>query len=269
MSLPYYRQTLLEHLSERTSRNRNYSLRSFARALGIEASTLSQVLSGKRFLSIEKAAEVTGKLGLSPDEQQAFKVSLAQAKKQAGHKRFTSEMKQALTPRQNEVVPSRELSLDAFRIVADWHHFAILVLTQVRGFRSDPEWIAQQLGIPLADVLLGIDRLKSLELLREEDGRLVRASGRIESADKSLTTAAHRRRQKQILEKSIASLDRDPIEKRNHTAMTLAIDEKKLPEAKKRIQSFMNDMTEFLETGTQTRVYEMIVNLIPLQKENP
>jgi hypothetical protein len=50
--------------------------------------------------------------------------------------------------------------------------------------------------------------------------------------------------------------------------MTLAIDAEKLPEAKIRIQKFMSELTQFLETGSQTRVYEMVVNLFPLQQNS-
>ena len=63
------------------------------------------------------------------------------------------------------------------------------------------------------------------------------------------------------------SLDEDPIEERNHTAMTFAINTRKIPEAKKCIEKFIAQMTELLEDGDRDRVYEMTVNLFPLQKK--
>jgi len=49
--------------------------------------------------------------------------------------------------------------------------------------------------------------------------------------------------------------------------MTLAVCEEKIPEAKARIEKFLCDLTDFLEDGERSRVYELTVNLFPLQKE--
>ena len=270
MKMSFYRQALHQGLSERTAKNPKYSLRSFARYLGVEPSALSQVLNGKRYLSMEKVDLILAKLDLNPEEQERFRASLAQAKKEAGHERFSSEMKSVLraaSSQKDGATASRELSIDKFKVIADWYHYAILELTLTRGFKSDYEWIAKKLGISVSEVTLAVERLLELELLEVKNEKLVKTDSMLDTSDKHLTTSAHRRRQKQILEKSILSLENDPIEKRNHSAMTLAIDETKLPEAKKRIQKFMNELTEFLETGTKTKTYEMIVNLIPLEKE--
>ncbi len=87
------------------------------------------------------------------------------------------------------------------------------------------------------------------------------------TGDRELTTGAHRRHQKQILEKSIASLENTPIAKRNHTSMTMAIDPALLPEAKRRMEKFTQELCDFLESGKRKQVYEMAVNLFPMSKE--
>ncbi len=268
MKIPYYRQALHESLSQRTAKNAKYSLRSFARYLAIEPSALSQVLNGKRFLSLQKIERILSKLDLTPTEQETFKASLAQAKKDAGHARFSGEMKSIL---KNSRAPSnqektRELSIEKFKAIADWYHYAILELTLTKNFDPNPEIIAKRLGISTSDATLAIERLLSLELLEEKAGTLKKTDLNLDTSDKHLTAPALRRRQKQILEKSIESLENDDISVRNHSAMTLAIDPTLLPEAKARIQKFMSELTQFLESGNQIKPYEMIVNLIPLEK---
>jgi uncharacterized protein (TIGR02147 family) len=267
--LPFYRQSLHGQLGDRVAKNPKYSLRAFARYLDIEASALSQVLNGKRYLSVEKIDHILSKLDLNPIEQENFRSSLAKAKKNAGHQRFTPEMKAILRETQNRDAfdqKTREVSVDQFKVIADWYHYAILELTLTRDFQSNTEWIARKLEISNSEATLAVERLFSLQLLEDQNGRWKKTAVQLSSADKHLTTGAHRRRQRQVLEKSLKSLENDPIEVRNHSAMTLSIDEKKVPEAKRRIQKFMNELTEFLETGTQTKTYEMIVNLFPLER---
>src|SRR5579885_1829598 len=67
-----YRSVLQGKFDERRARNRGYSLRAFARDLGMTASSLSLVSSGKRRLSIRRAHLVAPRLGLGPAERSYF-----------------------------------------------------------------------------------------------------------------------------------------------------------------------------------------------------
>jgi uncharacterized protein (TIGR02147 family) len=263
----YYQQRIQASLSERIERNPRYSLRAFAKILGLQPSALSQIISGKRFPSSKLASRLFSVLNLSPLEEQEFLKSLAQAKVGAGLKRVSPQLRNLLS---QKAVPAatKDISLDLFRTMAEWYSSAILELTYLKGFKSDAQWIATQLGITVLEASTAIQRMLELELLQLVDGRLQKTNEQLVTADRHLTTKAHKNRQKKILEKSIDSLQNDPIAKRNHTAMTFAINSKKIPEAKARIEKFMNEMTLFLEEGEQDHVYEMTVNLFPLQKLN-
>ena len=57
-----YRDVLKEMLGTRVASNPNYSLRAFARDLGISASTLSHVLSLRKGLSTKSATQVAKKM---------------------------------------------------------------------------------------------------------------------------------------------------------------------------------------------------------------
>jgi len=92
-----------------------------------------------------------------------------------------------------------------------------------------------------------LKRLVELGLLKEVKGALRFTQLHI--------TTALKRRQKQILEKAISSLENDPIEIRSMTRMTIAIAPEKLPEAKKMILEFNREMSRFLESGNKKEVY--------------
>jgi transcriptional regulator with XRE-family HTH domain len=65
-SSPDYRDMLRAELASRQNRNPNYSLRSFARDLGLSAPRLSDVLRGRYGLSRSAAAAIADRLHLDP-----------------------------------------------------------------------------------------------------------------------------------------------------------------------------------------------------------
>src|SRR5215831_1953478 len=67
-----FRLFLQSELARRCSSNPQYSLRSFALQLGINHSTLSQLLRGKRALTPRMIKTLGARLGLRPEEIEAF-----------------------------------------------------------------------------------------------------------------------------------------------------------------------------------------------------
>jgi hypothetical protein len=64
------------------------------------------------------------------------------------------------------------LSLDAFQVISDWHHFAILELGSLKGFRITAANVAKDLGLHLEVATAAIERLIRLELLVLRRGAL-------------------------------------------------------------------------------------------------
>ncbi len=67
-----FRGMLRAELGRRQVKNPAYSMRAFARDLGLSASGLSEVLSGKHSLSLRRAVIVSQRLGLSGHESDDF-----------------------------------------------------------------------------------------------------------------------------------------------------------------------------------------------------
>ncbi|MBI1859777.1 MAG: TIGR02147 family protein [Deltaproteobacteria bacterium] len=261
----FYQDCLKRELARRMGGNPAYSMRAFARALDVPSGALSEVIQGRRRISYKLASRLSDALDLSVSDQRRFILSTAQASVTKGRKRVDPQFRRLL----NEKTESEEtfsLQHDIFQVIADWYHYAILELTYTRDFQSDPHWIASQLGISLPEAELAIDRLRRLNLLTVKSGRLSKSKEQLMTGNRGATSSAHRRRQRQVLERSITSLENDPIDQRNHTAMTMAIDPDLIPAAKKRIEKFQSDLCQFLEKGKRKRVYELTVNLFPLQR---
>lgn len=243
-----FRLWLQKQFTDRSRVNSRYSLRAFSRLLQMEASSVSQIMSGKRNPSKKVVDHICDRLSVGPETRESFTVTSKMSRKQV------------------ETAPLnfQQLAQDAFAIIADWYHYGILELTFVEDFESEPEWIAKRLGISSVEASIAIERLLRLELLARVDGRLLKTERFITNYSEGLTGPALKELQRQLLKKALEAIDMTPLEQKDITSMTMAIDPKKIPEAKARIKKFRRQLCEFLEDGERTVVYNLGVQLFPL-----
>lgn len=245
---------LNEHLTEAQLKNPLYSLRSFAKKVGLPASALSEIMNGKRRLSREKARGVLNRLCVDPD---------LSARILGG---FPEKMKYNRRSR-DEAVRYTRLDMDHFRVVSDWHHFAILSLSETEGYRHDPKWIARRLGIRAGEASLALDRLERLGMLErdEKTGKVIQTGVSYATSD-DVADLSLRKAHAQNLELARRSLEGDAVDERDFTAITMAIDPEMLPLAKKMIREFRDRLCATLESGAKKEVHKFCMQLIPLTK---
>jgi hypothetical protein len=238
----HFRLWLQKKFSERCRRNARYSLRSFAKSLEMDPSSLSQILSGKRPISKKMVGDICSRVAASPKELRAFGLLAS-----AGH---TEDYFQ--------------VGLDSFAIISDWYHFAIVELTSVSGFKPDPRWIGRKLGITAEEAKAAIARLQRAGLLAFENGNLNRTTKCFTNQSNVSTSSAHRELQRQILQKALLAVDECLPEEKDITSMTMAVDESNLLRAREMIRKFRRDLCDLLEDGEQSRVYHLGVQLYPV-----
>lgn len=251
-----YRQWLSEEFTKRCRRNSKYSIRAFADLLGLNSSTVSQLLSGKRQASPKMVKRLCETLGVGPEQERAL----------VNYANYKTYIKQDFDQEENKN-SYRQLTLDAYALIADWYHYAILEITFVQDFKSEPKWIAAKLGITAAEAKIAIERLIRLELLKEHDGKLFKTETFITNFSNGVTSGALKKLQKSVLEMGLEAIDNTPKDEKDITSMTFAIDEKKIPEAREKIKKFRREMSELLESGNQTRVYNLGIQLYPISNK--
>ncbi len=255
---PFHLARLEDELAERTRASSRYSLRAFARSLGVDAGALSRIFSQKQNLSLKLAHKVALELALAPQERSLFLNSVAEEKKMLSLTKVQEE-----GPRR-----SHEIEPELFKAVSELHHYALLELLSVEKFKPDPQWIARRLGISSLEARFTLERLVRLGFITKEKGRLKKTNAVFTVKDKCTSTPALRRQQKEILARARDALDNIPIEKRICNSMTMAIAPEKLPLARKLITDFTEALCEVLEDGKRKRVYQFNASLFPLDKEN-
>jgi uncharacterized protein (TIGR02147 family) len=258
---PYYRIRLRQELERRQAKNASYSLRAFAKSLAIDAAVLSRAINGKRVFSYGIAERAAVGLALPEKERLLFLGSIAQEKTRRALAAASASAPGTEAPREIHYLEN-----DLFEAIGDLAHYAILELTYVVDFRSDPRWIARQLGITVIEAERAVERLLRLGLLVRKDGRLQKAKSFITTKDKSRTSAELRRHHRQILARAAQSLETDPYERRSMSGTTLPIDPSKLPVARRMIDEFRAELCRVLTSGRMSKVYQLGISLFPLQK---
>lgn len=246
------RHLLQREFLERCGKNRVYSLRGYARALAINPSSLSRILRCERPVSEKMAVRLAARLGIKkfkPDRSQDLKIARGSS---GGPKK----------------IDYHQLSEDTFSVISDWYHFAILELTYLKNFRSQVAWIARALSINVAQANAAIERLLRLNLLTfDSTGTWKNTSGSHTNLNDDNKAAAYRKLQKSVLEMALSALAEVPIEERDQTAMTMAINTKRLPEAIEAITEFRRKISAICEQDTERdQVYQLGISLYPLTR---
>lgn len=261
-----YRTIMQDEFSYRVKENAAYSLRAFSRDLEISPSQLSDVLKGKIGLSSKKALEVAKHLGLNDNEGLCFKALveiehgrspqiIEEAKKFLSAHSFSENFK--------------GLHQDEFKVVSDWHHFAILSTMEMDNYDGTVSFLAAKLNLPFSETEDAIKRMLKLDYIDLKDGKFIVAPIMLATTN-GIPSSALKKFHKQHIAKSLKAVDDVPVELRDITSMTMAIDVNKLPEAKEMIKRFRRELCRFLESGAKNEVYNINIQLIPLSyKEEP
>jgi len=257
-----YRSVLREELEARCKKNLRYSLRAFSRDLGITSSRLSEVLSGRYGLSRQAAEGIAKKLGWNKAESAVF-CDLVDSE-HARAKKKKAEAKSRLKAKPSNY---QQLTLDSFQVISDWYHYAILELTSVRDFESDPKWIARRLGISDHIVTAAIERLKRLDLLIEKGGTLQASTG-FTASPSGIPSDALKKFHRQLLEKALSSIYLQTVEERDISHIVLAVDRNQIKDAQEEIKKFRRSFdSRFGQASKKDEVYCLGVTFFRLQEK--
>jgi transcriptional regulator with XRE-family HTH domain len=240
-----FRLFLQSELARRCARNAQYSLRAFALHLGVDHSTLSQWLRGRRPITARSIETIGAKLNLSADAVQQYI-------EHAGRD-------------DSPAMPADILTGDTMSVIVDWYHFAILELTRLAEFRCDSRWIARVLDISVDEVNFAVQRLIRLGLLdMESSDSWIDRSGDAHVNLESLSPETLDRQQTQAKTLSVGAVRTVPVTLRDQSSITLAINSARLPRAVELIARFRQQLVDLLQDGGADDVYQLEIALFPV-----
>jgi uncharacterized protein (TIGR02147 family) len=215
---------------------------------------LSEILRGKRRLSLKGTRKIAEALGLTETE--------------AKHLGFLVQKENGALPSTEKAsLSTRSLSLDMFNLLSDWYTFGILTLTECEGFRWDEKWIAKRLGISVNEVNLAVARLERVGLLERKNGKRVVTKDYVLSPD-GIPSEAIRNYHRQMLTRAIHALEMQKIGERENTGIGFSVNPRELSSIKKDISDFLDTIMEKYGRGKKAReVYQCEVALFRLTRE--
>lgn len=174
----------------RRARNSRYSLRAFARDLGVSRSVLSSALLERTALSQKNRRRLVSMFG--------------------------SESKVS------------ELPSERFHLFDRWYYLPILNLCHLVSHRTTPLWVAKELGIQVGQAKEAIAMLVSNGYLRIEKGRFLRCVPPFDTRN-DVSAAQIQRYHQSILSLAAQAITREPVERREYQTMCLALSNEYYP----------------------------------------
>ncbi|MEO5666554.1 MAG: DUF4423 domain-containing protein [Bdellovibrionota bacterium] len=252
-----YREILLGEFKMRVATNSAYSLRAYARDLGLSSSRLSAIMKGHEGLSRQVAEKVSQKIGLSPSMTEHF-CDLVDSE----HAR--SEIKRKLARARIEAArfkSEHRLSLDSFQLLSEWQHFALREMVRLKRFRLDFAQLAARLEIEEKLVREAWQRLLRMNLVHQDP--VTKAWSTVDDVQSPVgeVSTAIQNYHRQMLDKAHASLSRDPFSQRYFSSIVVPMDPKRISEAGALIREFRRSFESKLPQDTEaTDVYCLSLN---------
>jgi uncharacterized protein (TIGR02147 family) len=248
------REALRNELARRCARNPRYSLRAFARHLGTDHSTLSQILRGRRALAVRTIERMCTRLGIDKDQRERFVVAERMRRRQTA----------------DEPEQIRRLGRDAMLLLSDWRHFAVLELTRLDAFKPDSRWIARVLGASVDDVNIVVQRLLRFGLLQMTDAGRWTANGStapITFSELLDAVALRLSTRGASLPAATTECDYRPGDR---SETTLAVDSRRVNAAIEIMERCRSDVAKLLTSGDQKDdVYRLEISLLPATITKP
>jgi transcriptional regulator with XRE-family HTH domain len=239
-------EMLREAFALRSAR-RVYSLRAFARDLGVSHTYLSLILNGKKRLPLNTLVSLSTKLGLDH-----------RGLSQLGHKIDVDQKRSRAFAR---------LEIDRFRLLSQWYYVAILELIEIDTFKFSAANVAEYFHLSIDETKEALTVLKRLGLIRLTKGKWTKVENRF-SVVAPNSQAAIRAYHRQMILKAYDELSKtsEPEFKlRDITGITMPINPHRILGAKRKLARFRRSLEAYLTQGKCSEVYQLNLQLFPLR----
>lgn len=245
---------------EYKSRNKNFSVRAFAKRLEMQPGATNEILKGERRVSRKIAERIAEKLNLDPTERndllKDFPVKLRRSSKHSIQKN-------------GQELQAMKLSADQYASVSEWIHFAILSIMKTIDFKQDTTWISERFGVSAREVERALERLENIDLIvRDEQGHISRTSSSVSTTDDVLNLSLQKAHlaDLELAKEKLQTLT--PAE-RDFSFLIFNGHPRHLPEAKEILRRAQDEIEALMDQDEPKEVYKICTYLYPLTiKEN-
>jgi len=257
------RQFLLDYLSNRQKTDPNFSVRKWAKEMGLKThSLLVMLLQNKREIRIQHCDFLCKGSNLDTNEKAYFK-TLVQYKDAQ-----TIEEKNHIATFLQDIHPGNDFKckeITEFSVIANWVHMAILAMTQLRDFKGTEEEVAVLLKgkITITEIRSAMIRLMDLKLIKwNENGILVPTYNRVTTRD-DINNEGAKEYHRQVLDLAKNAIDNQDLSDREFQSFTMAVSKDKIPLIKEMIRKFRAKLSK-VASGNGDNVYQTSIQFFQL-----
>jgi len=258
-----YRELLKQYYQQRKDAMPLYSYRMMGQKLGLDASQLFRILQKEQHLPSRCVPLAKDLLGFTGRSAEYFDLLVAAYRTHVPAKR-SELLEKAFMLRDVErcSVQNKEL-----RFLSQWWIPAVRSYLEISGGKANPVEIAERLHPRITQE----QATEAIELLKELGFVKKLSSGRLGLSQTHLTASgpeksrAVREFQKQALTLGISALDGIPVEERDISTLTLAVDADCFSDLREMAREFRRQVQKRVEESTSPdRVMQMTMTFYPL-----
>lgn len=235
------RRMLSEKLKGTQALSRDSSMRDFASRIGVSSGTLSELLSGKRKLTLKMAKRIVELLNLTDDERQLLLNEL-----EAPHLRGR-----------------KVLRTDDYDFISSWIYFGILSALELDEPPRTSDQIAKFLGASGDSTQKSLQDLVTHGYIQQKDDKYFGLHKTLSTTDDEPSEVI-KNRHRRNMEMGNLALSHLSVEERDFTSLTFSANKSQLPLAKKMIRKFLEKLSSDMSEGVLDQVVQVNVQLFPL-----
>lgn len=227
-------------------KNSTYSLRTFAKKLGISKSFASDLLNEKCGVSKDIAIRILENLNIEKDVSNRILANYGK-----------SRIKKSL---------SLKLKTDEFKLISEWYHYAILALIDIKNDKYTAKRISELLNITENEAKNAVERLLRLRILELDEKLALKETSNVYTTSDDIADDGVKKGLLSNFAKAKDSLLNDDVKIRDFTSVTFAGSKNQLEEAKILTRKFQDDLINLFSKNKNSldEVYNLSIQLFPL-----
>lgn len=263
-----YRKFLKDWYENAKKNKRGFSFRSFSKRAGFGSPNfLKRVMEGERNLTEKSIFQVATGLNLNKQETEFFK-NLVAFNQADSTKEKNQHYEQIL--RSKKYSQLKPMEKDQYDFYSNWYHPVIRELIVSDDFGDDYERLASRVYPRLTpqQAKKSVELLQRLGFIKKIDEKRWEQSKSLVTTGAEVFSLVLFNYHQNILELAKHQLFKTSAEKRDMSVLTLGIVKERLPELKKKIQEFRQDILKFVSEDTKPDdVVLLSMQLMPVTQE--
>lgn len=246
-----YRKYLKDYYTYMKKVEPKFSFRSFARKVGLSGSYLKHLIDGRYHLSNSQRGKIASACGFSKEERSYF-YKLIDFNKAS----TLEEQNRCLKKINREALKHtrREISGEQYKLLSEWYFIAIRNLVNLKGFKADPQYMAQRLRglITPKEAEAALKVLDQLGLVYEKNGHYHQSEKHLVSKDEIQSTAIRNYHAKSI-PLGVKALDKNDLAEREMRALTMSVTKEDALMVKDSIKKYYTELVSKIAASNKKK----------------